>query len=257
MTIVRLIQQAKQLEEGAAPDLDLFFVKIPFVEMLYPDGTTGADAFSAQNPPRYIKTHLPIDLWKGHLEKHPNLKVIQTLRNPKDSLVSYYYHLMAEMSSGGFNGTWDQFFEIVKAKKLPWGDFFEVNADWYKFNKDRENSLVLKYEQTKKDPKVQIRKIAKFLGFDLSEKAVDLICQYSTIEEVAKKIVPIESGHRMSVRDRWVGGGTTFPRNRVSGWTPGTKSCSNHWESLLSIPKQFVGFRHPSTVNLYSVNALS
>ena len=124
---------------------------------------------------------------KKHLDKHPNLRIIQTIRNPKDTLVSWYHHMRSDNHLGGFNGTWDQYFEEFKNKRLLWGDYFEVNADWYKFNKGRENSLILKYEEMKKDPKTHVIKIAKFLGHDLSDRAIDLVVEKCAAEKVGKK----------------------------------------------------------------------
>ena len=76
MTIIRSILQSKELEKGKDVSLDDFFVKIPFMEIEWSDGETGADKFAKLTPPRYMKTHLPYELWKKQLEKHPNLKVI-------------------------------------------------------------------------------------------------------------------------------------------------------------------------------------
>ncbi len=185
----------------------------------------GADAFNELTPPRVVKTHLPIEMWRAQLEKHPNLKIIQTLRNPKDSLVSYYYHYMADMVFGFFNGTWDQFFEIIKAKKLPWGDFFEVNADWYKFNKDRENSIVLKYEDIKQDHRGHVIKIAKFLGYDLSEKAVDLITEQSTLKEASPKLNEMFSSWK-----NWRSEKSNFVRKgAVGGWRDYFSTEQSEW----------------------------
>ena len=88
---------------------------------------------------------------------------------------------------GGFNGTWDQYFEWVKAKRLPWGDLFEHTAEWYKFNKNRPNSLVVKYEDMQKDHRGHVIKIANFLDYTLSEKVIDLIVEKSTVKEMFPK----------------------------------------------------------------------
>ena len=85
------------------------------------------------------------------------------MRNPKDTLVSYYHHTRADIHTGAFPGTWDQFFEMFKEKRFPWGDYFEHNANWYKFNIDRKDSLVLFYEEMKKSHRDHVLKVAKFL----------------------------------------------------------------------------------------------
>ena len=187
MAMIRYILSAKELEEGNDLSLLDFYEKMPFMETMDPNGVTAADRLTNLPPPRFMKSHLPYQLWKKQLEKHPNLKVIQTLRNPKDTLLSFYHHLRSDGHLGGFNGTWDQFFELFKQKRLTWGDYFQINADWYKFNKERENSLILTYEEMKKNHRAHVIKIAKFIGQDLSDKAVDLIVEKSTVKNVSPK----------------------------------------------------------------------
>ena len=145
------------------------------------DGVLGAEQFQKLSPPRFLKTHLLFQLWKEKLNRHPDLKIIQTIRNPKDALVSYYHHLSSDGQLGGFNGTWDQFFEVYRQKRLPWGDFFEHNAQWYEFNKERKNSLILVYEEMHKDPKAHVAKIAKFMGHEISDEIIDHIVENSKV----------------------------------------------------------------------------
>ena len=186
MTMIRLIQMAKELEEGKPAEPSDILRKIPFIETEWPDGRTGADNFRNLESPRFMKTHLPYELWKDQLEKHPNLTVIQTVRNPKDALVSYFHHLRSDCQLGAFHGSWDQYFELFKEKKLPWGDYFENTSNWYKFNKDRKESLVLVYEDMKKSHRDHIIKIASFLGYNLSEKVIDIIVNKSTFKDMSK-----------------------------------------------------------------------
>ena len=195
MTILQFIRQAQDLEDGKDISLADFYQQIPFIEAEYFNGKTGVDTLNKLSPPRCIKTHLPYPLWKRQLEKHPNLRIIQTIRNPKDALVSYYHHYRSDGQLGGFNGTWDQFFEIFKEEKLPWGDFFKQNADWCKFNKNREHSLILRFEEMKQDPRGHVIKIAKFTGYDLCDKTIDLIVEKSSIQQVSEKFRPVQEGN--------------------------------------------------------------
>ena len=187
LTVIRLIRRAKELEEGIDSPFNDFYDQNPFMETLWGNGETGADKFNKLKPPRIMKTHLPYESFKAQLEKHPNLRVIQIIRNPKDTLASWFHHLRSDGHLGGFNGTWDQFFEEFKNNRLIFGDFFDVNANWYKFNKGRESSLILMYEEMKKGPKSHVIKIAKFLGHDLSDKAIDLIVEKSHVKSAGKK----------------------------------------------------------------------
>ena len=187
MTILHLILNSEDLDAGKDISFSNFYTKMPFIESEFADGTTGADQFRSLDAPRFIKSHLPFELWNKQLEKHPNLRVIQTLRNPKDTLVSYYHHMINDYHMGGFLGNWDQFFEEFRAKRLPWGDYFEHIAEWYKFNVKREKSLVLKYEDMKVNTRENVIRIAKFVGYELSDRVVDLVVEKSSMKSVSKK----------------------------------------------------------------------
>ena len=185
---------AKELEEDTDADPSDLFQKIPFIETEMPDGTTGADAFKNLDSPRFMKTHLPYGLWEDQLQKQPSVKVIQIIWNPKDTLVSFYHHLRSDSQVGAFNGTWNQYFELFKQKKLPFGDYFEHNAEWYKFNEARKESLILIYEEMKKDHRGHVVKIGNFLGYDLSEKVIDIIVQKTTVKHMQKNINAVVEG---------------------------------------------------------------
>ena len=63
---------------------------------------------------------------------------------------------------------------------------FDHTADWYKFNLDRENSLVLFFEDMKKNLKSSVIQIAKFLDKKLSAKAIDGIVELTTFKNMQK-----------------------------------------------------------------------
>ena len=184
--MIRLMMLAKDLEEGKDVDTRDLIFRIPFIESEVSDGTLEADIFKGLSSPRYMKTHLPFELWQKQLEKHPDIKIIQTIRNPRDTLVSWYHHCRSDSQLGAFHGAWDQYFEMFKEKRLPWGDYFEHTTNWYKFNKDRQKSLVLIYEDMKRSHRDHVIKIASFLGYDLSEKVIDIIVNKSTFKDMSK-----------------------------------------------------------------------
>ena len=188
MAMINYILQAKELEEGKTINMTDLFKSIPFIESEQPDGKLAADIFKTLPSPRFMKTHLPYELWKDQLKKYPHVRVIQTIRNPKDTLVSYYHHCRSCGQLGAFHGTWDQYFEIFKEKRLPWGEYFEHNANWYKFNKDRKESLVLVYKDMKKSHRKHVIKLATFLGYNLSDKVTDIIVEKSSLKDMSKNV---------------------------------------------------------------------
>ena len=155
-----------------------------FIEFRYPDGEYGAKKIKKQLSPRLIKSHLPLRYFKAQLEQNPNVKVVQVIRNPKDLLVSYYHHYRMSKGVGCFNGSWDDFFEMVKSNDIVYGDLFEHTAHWYEFNRNRPNSLVLVYEDMKKNLKENILLITKFLNKELSDKTIDEIVKLTTFKNM-------------------------------------------------------------------------
>ena len=177
----------ENLERGeTVGELDLFR-EFPFFEMTSPqEDTCGYEVTAEQVGPRTIKTHLPLCYWKDALDKSPGTKVIQTVRNPKDTLVSYYHFSRMKEGLGWFKSTWDQFFEMFKNDVIFGSDLFTRTADWYLYNKNRENSLVLFYEDMKRDLAGNIKKLSKFLGKGLSDRAIELITEKSTFDNMSK-----------------------------------------------------------------------
>ena len=47
---------------------------------------------------------------------------------------------------GKFSGTFDDLFELYKAKRLIFGDYFEWYSDWLR-HKDKPNVKLIKYEE--------------------------------------------------------------------------------------------------------------
>ncbi len=161
---------------------------------------------------RFAKTHLPFHLWEDNIKKHPEVKIIQTLRNPKDTLVSYYHHSQSDLLQGYFNGSWDDYFSLIEKKQLAWGDYFDHIVPWYQFNKNRENSLIIKYEDMKKDHKGHVIKIADFLGHNITEYILSVIVHETSFNEMflKYKACPLPGWH--PERDPFV------RKGQVGGW---------------------------------------
>ena len=87
---------------------------------------------------------------------------------------------------GLYLGTWDDFFELIRNDQLVYGDLFPQVAEWYSFNKDRENSMILVYEDMKVDLKENLIKLNQFLGKNISESTLDLIAHKVTFDNMKK-----------------------------------------------------------------------
>ncbi len=180
--ILHLLNNAETLERRGdiheTPDDVVIFFEMKV------GGVTGKEKAETKIGPRLIATHLPLIYFEQQMNKCPKLKVIQTIRNAKDTLVSYYHFYRMHEALGAFNGSWDDFFKLVENKELAFGDYFDHTAAWYVYNKQRQNSLILMYEDMKKDLKTNVKKIAGFLDKEISENVIDTITTRTTFENM-------------------------------------------------------------------------
>lgn len=128
--------------------------------MLEFDGCEIVEKINEGRRPRILKTHFR---WSW-VSQHPQAKYLYIARNPKDALVSYYYHCK------GFVGhfdcedlNFDKLFDLYVKDEVEFFGYFNHVTEWYA-KRDEANVLFLLYEDLKADPKTQILKIAKFLG---------------------------------------------------------------------------------------------
>ena len=91
--------------------------KFPYLEHVYP----GLNEIENRlGNPRFIKTHLPIELLPSEISK---AKVLFIHRNPKDVLVSYYYFARM-LSYVHYVGSLVDFAWLMMHNKLPYTPFF-------------------------------------------------------------------------------------------------------------------------------------
>ena len=184
-----MIKNADDIAKGEELKLPILRSNI-FFDLKLPDETKmppGYKIASMASGPRIIKSHLPLKYWKEALDKSPGTKVIQTIRNPKDTLISMYHFLKKNKLFGWFNGSWNEFFEgAMKGHLAISGDYFDMTAEWYKYNKQRANSFVLIYEEMMNDHRGHVKKIADFLGESVSERILDLITEKTSFANMVK-----------------------------------------------------------------------
>ncbi|XP_062316012.1 sulfotransferase family 1, cytosolic sulfotransferase 5 isoform X1 [Osmerus eperlanus] len=153
-------------------------VRMPFLEMTAPNPTlSGITQLEKMGPPRVIKTHLPIQLvpktfWDA------GCKIIYVARNAKDNVVSYFHFDRMNLVQPE-PGPWPQYLHKFMKGQLGWGSWYEhVKGYW----RERENKpiLYLFFEDMKKDPAKEIRRISEFLGQNTSDQLIDNIMQMTT-----------------------------------------------------------------------------
>ncbi|ELT95125.1 hypothetical protein CAPTEDRAFT_176161 [Capitella teleta] len=162
------VDKAKETPQGA---------RFLFMDLCSVDFKT---CLGAPVPPGNIplaKTHLPYHILEEHAKR--DTKIIVGFRNPKDNLVSMYHFYRIAFPLGNFTGTFDEFFTLFKDKHLMYGDIFDHNVGWWSI-RDRPNTMYVNYEDLNEDPVKEVRRMAEFLGKEVSDEDVIKIVNWVT-----------------------------------------------------------------------------
>jgi hypothetical protein len=133
---------------------------------------------------RFIKTHLPWHMLPDQLKNNSDIKIVYTMRNPKDQAVSmYHYCLLAHQMSCSF----DEFIEVFLENKMVYGSSSEHMLEYYK-RRNQSNVLIVKYEDMKRDLPSVIQQCADHLEISrtLTTDDIDKLCDYVKFEKMEK-----------------------------------------------------------------------
>jgi hypothetical protein len=162
--IVHLIlnqgEQGEQLLIDAAPWLETL-----------PRRPHGMKAFLQTLRGRRLFTcHLPIALMPDFTASKGNY--IYVARNPKDVAVSCYHHVR---SYGGYDGTWDEYFNLFVQGQVMYGSYFDHVLPWWQASEKAANILFLKYEDMKQDLAGVVGQIADFVEIPLNQTSLERV----------------------------------------------------------------------------------
>jgi hypothetical protein len=139
--------------------------------------------------------------------KKSNLKYIIGVRDPRDKLISEYWH------SRNFPGHWahdkanEQSIEEFISYKLESGEFEKETLNWIRNwlkNRDNNQSIIVRYEDMLNNTNTVLEKIFNFLGFKIEQKKI-------------KQVIEKNSFDKITGRKRGNGDDTKFVRKGVSG----------------------------------------
>ncbi|KAL8176883.1 UNVERIFIED_CONTAM: hypothetical protein K2H54_039766 [Gekko kuhli] len=156
--------------------------RMPFIELIRPKlFPSDLEEVKRMPSPRTLKFHLPVQLMPPSIWEQ-NCKVIYVARNAKDNAVSYFHFHRMNLGMPE-PGNWDQFVADFLAAKIVYGSWSDHVRDWWEA-KDQHPILYLFYEDMKEDPAREIRKVAQFLGVELSEAVLNQIVQHTAFENM-------------------------------------------------------------------------
>ena len=155
---------------------DLGF-RVPFIDREHLRVHQPWDIIKELNP-RLLKSHL-YEKVLGEKIKRSKVKVIFQSMNPRNALIKYQHlcNLLGKKFLNWEPVDWDTYFDAFKQDRIIEGDWFDFTLGWLPYL-DRDNFLVLSYEEAGKDLEGTVRKMAEFCGKNLSEEQVKKIATY-------------------------------------------------------------------------------
>ncbi len=151
----------------------------------WPDGPTGRfqvavpidDARTWQRSPtglRVIKAHRPFD----EIPYSPDSRYICVVRDPKDVFVSSY-HFVRSVNMGPLMPAVSVWLDYFLSPDFAFGNWARHLTSCWQARK-RSNVLFLTYEEMKRDLPGAVRRIADFMGVELSPDEFDAVVQQSS-----------------------------------------------------------------------------
>lgn len=129
---------------------------------------------------RLFTSHLPYSLMPR--ANGTSAKFIYVARNPKDVATSYYYH---DQSKGGYQGTWEEHFQLFMDGSLTFGSYFDHVLPWWDASQHDKNILFLKYEDMKNDHAGNVSRIASFLDLQADSQLIDRVVALSSFKNMS------------------------------------------------------------------------
>uniref|UniRef100_A0AC34GUW7 Sulfotransferase domain-containing protein n=1 Tax=Panagrolaimus sp. ES5 TaxID=591445 RepID=A0AC34GUW7_9BILA len=203
----QLLQDNYGPEKGKVAELSM---TSPMIERM------GAKYSDELQCPRLLKTHFAY----FNCPKSQTAKYIFAVRNPKDCLVSYYFHNKNFKIYDWPEGDFDTFFELFVNGQLAFGDYFDHLISWQEHMHD-ENVLFLKYEDMMEDLEDAVKKIGLFIGGKAEEKVCDP-------EELNKIVEESKIDSMKKNQERW------FPGSILRKQTFIRKGGSRDWKNYFS-----------------------
>lgn len=147
--------------------------KVPpnYLEMYGPDAVN--ECHRGVGLRNVIQSHLPVAL----LPWNPKARYVMVVRDPKDVLVSLFHHSRNIELYDYKDGTIEHFFNEFLAGRIEYGCYFRALLDYYWLSiRSPQNTLLLTYEGIHQDKFAVIKKIATFLGVEVTDERGNTHC---------------------------------------------------------------------------------
>jgi hypothetical protein len=131
---------------------------------------------------RFIKSHSELNRYYNNL--------VYIVRNPEDTMISYYNFLRG---LGQFNGTLSDLIESERLGIRSWTSHVE---SWIFHSPASLAFMMVRYEDLKRDPAVELERIYYQLGFSLQKTVLDKAVELSSFSNMKKLEEDLNYGGR-------------------------------------------------------------
>ncbi|KAL4225037.1 hypothetical protein ACF0H5_015732 [Mactra antiquata] len=191
-------------------------IRFPFLDLVNNDlpYDQGIKAVEKLESPRMIKSHLHHFLLPEQLRNGKG-RIIYSVRNPKDAIVSLckLFHWLNELGDSSYDDFIEEFIAGT-GFACPWTK--HVLEYWSR--RDDSNVLFLKYEEVSRDRPTAIRKIAKFLGRDITDDDIMKISDHCSIENMKQYFTTNLSHLGESIPMNEESSGRFINSGKLGGW---------------------------------------
>lgn len=155
-----------------------FMVRCPHLESSW--NPTNVESVPS---PRYMRSHFSYSMIPQSVLSL-KCKMLYIMRNPKDTLVSYY-NFSKGTQSLKFAGDFQAFFDAFLEDKVVFGPYWKHCQEFWE-RRNNENIFVTTFEEMKKNLSSVVRKMAKFFGKPLSDAQIDSVVRHCEFEAMKK-----------------------------------------------------------------------
>ncbi|KAL8220166.1 UNVERIFIED_CONTAM: hypothetical protein K2H54_039922 [Gekko kuhli] len=150
--------------------------RMPWIE------TVGGLGIASQlSSPRLLASHLPLQLFPKSFFRS-KAKVIYTVRDPRDVLVSHYYFAKIFKALKD-PGTLEEFVETFLTGNVIYGTWFSHVKGWMEM-KNRPNFFWITYNDLKQDLRGSVERICRFLGKELTSQQIDSVVENASFQKM-------------------------------------------------------------------------
>ncbi|ELU05623.1 hypothetical protein CAPTEDRAFT_145508 [Capitella teleta] len=172
MEMVWLILQGGDISKAKVSDVKSKYSRLEHDDLSF-SRTTGLK-------PRIVISHLPFDLLQNILGRCKRVIFVQ--RDPRDCLLSMFHYYKQNPKLGQFKGSWSDYFDLYKERKLIYGNYCDWIKPWMETKIDKMQ--IFEFERLVRNRFGHIRNMTKFiLDKHIDDKMMD-ICQWIHIDNM-------------------------------------------------------------------------